>query len=259
MNSSFIDSLPTELYHIISSYLNVEDINKVNSLYNLSINWEFLISMKQPVLYNYIRTFVKQFPEYVLDDKWKLLQIDIEKLEKVNGIRSSSILPDGKCLLDFGFHKDISNLLYSMGVFYEYPNMFKFREDLIKKNFDENTISQYMYASLIKTKDNIIKEGKLNEKYDWKELLDILETSHNMDDKVLLVIIFSEDPNFDKFDKFDLDELYEEYVEYTDEAGYYKHAATLLHALDKIANGVTSFDDIECDSDTNTDSNDSDE
>ena len=55
-----------------------------------------------------------------------------------------------------------------------------------------------------------------------------------------------------------MDELYKEYVEYTDEAGYYKHAAILLHALDKIANRVIDIDDIQCDSDNTSDSNDSD-
>jgi len=100
---------------------------------------------------------------------------------------------------------------------------------------------------------SLFNKGRLDKNLNYSEILDELEihNDYSVDDHLLITIMFSDDPNFDK-DR--LKKLSEKFVEWAN--GHNQYWSKLTNILDKIIYGNTDFNNIDSDSSESDESDD---
>lgn len=212
--NNYIDSLPTELICIISCHLDFDEIQILNELYNLDINYEAIFRFKYAELYPYIRKIINMES---INLNWKELLQNIECINYYDKLRThkynlkcpndSYYIINGTLDPENSPFNSMLTLFIGALILKDTPNCYRFIRTFNDIHEDvENYARVYeiIYNYRLKEEPDIklfFKTGKLNRLYSSQDIKRIdSDYNFNSIERAYLTLMLFEDPNFDKSD-----------------------------------------------------------
>ena len=188
-----MDQLPTELHHIICSYLNFDNCKDYQSIFAIKLNHEILFSIKYHELYPSIKKVINIDN---LEVDWKFLneefvKIDYHILLEYHKYNVESL--DDCYSMDhvrlYSLNYSTKSIIFNTLIIKDWPNCYRFKNRLIDKGFNNtgeivyeiltdyqlksNNIMQKLFSDLRSLSSTIgatIKTGHLIDKIDYLDI-----------------------------------------------------------------------------------------